>query len=190
MRLSIVRDGRSESAEVDLAQGTVTVEGRRYPFKVVNDTPSRVELEVGGEKVVIEGWPSGLPVPPGPVDVNGERWHLSEVRAGSAAPTASPTASSRTGPAPPSGVASPPKTVIEDTASGGTAVIPPMPGKIIEVRVHEGDHVTRGQVLVVLEAMKMRNEVPSPVSGRVTLVSVGAGANVRARETMVRIQPD
>jgi biotin carboxyl carrier protein len=71
----------------------------------------------------------------------------------------------------------------------GTILRPPMPGKVIEVRVKDGDRVVAGQVLLVLEAMKMRNDVLATSSGVVREVRVVAGANVRAREAMLRIEP-
>jgi glutaconyl-CoA decarboxylase len=65
-----------------------------------------------------------------------------------------------------------------------------MPGKVVEVRVKEGETVRSGQVLVVLEAMKMRNEVPSPAAGRVTDLRVSPGSSASAREPMLRIVPE
>lgn len=189
MRLSVVRDGKRETIEVDLAGSTVEVGGRRYPFKVVAEATERLELEIGGEKVVVEGWPKGLSQPPGPVDVNGERWRVGDIQVEGhdPAPARPPNV---TGEAKAAAPAAPPKPIPPSEGGSGHDVVPPMPGKIIEVRVHEGDHVQKNQILLVLEAMKMRNEITSPVAGRVVAVSVVPGANVRARETMVRIQPD
>jgi glutaconyl-CoA/methylmalonyl-CoA decarboxylase subunit gamma len=64
-----------------------------------------------------------------------------------------------------------------------------MPGKILEVRVREGDTVRKGDVLLRLEAMKMSNEIASPADGIVRGLRVAAGANVRAREPMFYIAP-
>lgn len=188
MRLSIVRDGKRETVDVDPTAGTVQVAGRDLPYQVVAESPARLELEVAGEKVVVEGWPHGLSAPPGPVDVNGERWRVSEVRVESGAVA--------TTPGPGSPIFSPPPAVTAAPAVGappmgeGVPVLPPMPGKVIEVRVRVGDHIAKDQVLLVLEAMKMRNEVASPVKGTVLAVAVSAGSNVRAREAMVLLAPD
>jgi biotin carboxyl carrier protein len=65
-----------------------------------------------------------------------------------------------------------------------------MPGKVIEVRVKEGERVRKGDVLLVLEAMKMRNELTSPADGVVRGLRVSAGGNARAREPMMFIAPD
>lgn len=185
MRLSIVRDGKRSSVEVDPATSTVLVGSRRFPYRLLVDAAGHVELEIGGEKVVVDGWPSPLPEPAGPVDVNGERWRVSEIRAEEGGGVRTAVAPRAPELRPAEGV--PGKGVSTPTS---VAVLPPMPGKIVEVRVHLGDRVEKGQVLLVLEAMKMRNEITSPSAGRIVELAVSAGSNVRARETMVRIEPD
>ena len=54
----------------------------------------------------------------------------------------------------------------------------PMPGTILKVNVQNGQAVKEGQVLVVLEAMKMENEIMAPKAGTVTAVAVQKGASV------------
>ena len=60
-----------------------------------------------------------------------------------------------------------------------------MPGNILDVKVKAGDTVTKGQALVVLEAMKMENEIPAPRDGKVLQVIVAKGATVEAGAAMV-----
>jgi len=60
------------------------------------------------------------------------------------------------------------------------ACIAPMPGKVVEVRVAEGDTVTEGQVLLVMEAMKMEHQVVAPEAGTVTTLHAAAGDQVDA----------
>ncbi|MGI0071417.1 MAG: biotin/lipoyl-containing protein [Thermoplasmata archaeon] len=141
-----------------------------------------VELEVAGERVVVENWPEHFPEPPGPVDVNGERWTVTIERG---TETGLPVA-------PPSRAIPHPDPVPTPLARPGTGtpVLPPMPGKVIEVRVKEGERVRKGEVLLVLEAMKMRNEITSPMDGVVRGLAVGAGANARAKEPMLYLAPD
>ncbi|HYM39934.1 MAG TPA: biotin/lipoyl-containing protein [Thermoplasmata archaeon] len=57
-------------------------------------------------------------------------------------------------------------------------VRPPMPGRVVKVRAAAGDHVKRGQTLVVLEAMKMQNEIPAPEDAVVRSVSVHEGESI------------
>ncbi|MBI2997486.1 MAG: biotin/lipoyl-binding protein, partial [Deltaproteobacteria bacterium] len=56
----------------------------------------------------------------------------------------------------------------------------PMPGKVIAVLVSEGDRAEKGQGLVIVEAMKMENEVRSPIAGEVREIRVKAGDAVEA----------
>ena len=73
---------------------------------------------------------------------------------------------------------------------GDGQVKPPMPGKVVEVHVKEGDAISEGDPLLVLEAMKMQNDLKSPVSGIVTKVNVADGQNVEATTVMVVIEPE
>jgi glutaconyl-CoA/methylmalonyl-CoA decarboxylase subunit gamma len=65
----------------------------------------------------------------------------------------------------------------------------PMPGKIIDVLVREGAVVQRGEPIVILEAMKMQNEILSPVNGTVVKISARANTNVMKDDLLVEIKP-
>lgn len=65
-------------------------------------------------------------------------------------------------------------------AAGAVAVTAPMPGKILGVKASAGQAVKRGQVLLILEAMKMENEVVAPEDGTVASIDVAAGDSVEA----------
>ncbi len=67
-------------------------------------------------------------------------------------------------------------------------IIAPMPGKIIEVLVREGNEIQRGEAVLILEAMKMQNEIHSPVEGIITSVNVKANFNVMKDDVMVEIK--
>ncbi|GLC29878.1 biotin/lipoyl-containing protein [Clostridium omnivorum] len=71
--------------------------------------------------------------------------------------------------------------------AGGQKIDAPMPGNIVNVAVKPGDVIKKGQLLVVLEAMKMENEIVSPVDGTVTAVSVAKGDSVNAGDALVQI---
>ena len=65
-----------------------------------------------------------------------------------------------------------------------------IPGKIVSVLVSEGDKVDSGSVVIVLEAMKMQNEIQAPVSGTVTSVQCEEGEAIEANVPLVVIEPD
>jgi glutaconyl-CoA decarboxylase len=70
-------------------------------------------------------------------------------------------------------------------AAGATAINAPMPGKVTSVAVKVGDAVKAGDVLMILEAMKMQNEIMAPADGTVTDVRVTAGQNVNTGDPMI-----
>lgn len=65
----------------------------------------------------------------------------------------------------------------------------PMPGKILELLVAEGDEVEEGQPVAILEAMKMENELKAPATGVVASVSVTEKNNVEKNQTILEIEP-
>jgi biotin carboxyl carrier protein len=173
MRIEVEIDGRTYPLEVVLEQGYVALGVARYPVKVLRNEGDRVELELAGEKVTIEGWAAKSELPGPKLSVNGEVVQLVRLLRGastaSSPPPTLPTAASHEGP--------------------GIAVRPPMPGKVLEVLVHNGDKVAAGQVVAVLEAMKMRNEIAAPTNGVVAELSVEPGSSVRAGDVLLRVVP-
>ena len=73
-------------------------------------------------------------------------------------------------------------------ARGEQAVVAPMPGRVVRLLVARGDDVAARQGVVVVEAMKMENELRSPKAGRVKDVAVAAGASVEAGRVLVVIE--
>jgi biotin carboxyl carrier protein len=63
-----------------------------------------------------------------------------------------------------------------------------MPGRIIKVFVEEGEEVKEGQPVLVLEAMKMQNEIKSPQSGKVTRINPKAGESVEAGALLFSVE--
>jgi len=186
VRIVLERAGKKDQVDVAADLSSVTVAGRTHPVTVVTSGANRVEMEVDGERVVVENWPEHFPAPFGPVDVNGERWRV-QVETGpdeSVGPSVPPAVSPPPGPSGPTASPAPPSASSEE----GVPVLPSMPGRVIEVKVSEGERVTKGQTLLVLEAMKMRGEVTSPADGFVHEIRVSAGSNARAKEPMMWIR--
>ncbi len=75
-------------------------------------------------------------------------------------------------------------------ASGIAKVATPMPGKVIRVLVALGDKVESGQGLVVVEAMKMQNELKSPIAGVIKQVQAVEGATVTANQVLAVVESD
>jgi biotin carboxyl carrier protein len=72
-------------------------------------------------------------------------------------------------------------------AEGPQRILAPMPGKVVRVLVNVGDQVEIGCGLIVVEAMKMQNEIRAPKSGRIEGILVGEGQTVRSQEALVVI---
>jgi len=64
----------------------------------------------------------------------------------------------------------------------------PMPGLVVAVPVIEGQDVEKGQVLVILESMKMQNELKAPRAGKIGRVRVKAGESVEQKQTLLSVQ--
>ena len=133
-------------------------------FKVTVDGKSyEVDVEELGTAA------PAAPVPPAPAPV----------AATSPAPTPAPASSSS------AATQAAPKGPIPDSA---VVVKAPMPGKISAIKQESGS-VTRGSVILVLEAMKMQNDIPAPQDGTLTEVRVAVGDNVKTGDVLAVIMP-
>ena len=72
-------------------------------------------------------------------------------------------------------------------AAGATQVTAPMPGTILDVKVSVGQSVKKGDVICVLEAMKMENDIPAPADGVIASVNVQKGASVAANDILASL---
>ena len=85
-------------------------------------------------------------------------------------------------------VAAPARPAAAPTAGDGSAIKSPLPGTVLAVKVAVGDKVAVGQTLVVLEAMKMENNIDATRAGVVKAISVQQGANVMEGDDLIVIE--
>ncbi|RMF18818.1 MAG: biotin/lipoyl-binding protein [Candidatus Dadabacteria bacterium] len=76
------------------------------------------------------------------------------------------------------------------TAGGDGALTVAMPGRVIKIVVAEGDVVAAGDGVVIVEAMKMENELKAPVSGTIERIAVAVGDTVEAGDLLLQIDPE
>lgn len=113
------------------------------------------------------------------VTVNGTAYDVViEETSGNAAPAPAAPAAASAKPAP---------APVASAAAGGTPVAAPMPGTINRVNVKAGDSVKKGDVLLILEAMKMENDICAPADGKVLSLSVGQGDSVNTDQVLLTI---
>jgi len=120
------------------------------------------------------------------ITVNGTTYEVVVEEAGSVsaapvytAPVAAPSAAPA--PAPKATPAAAP------AATGATKVTAPMPGTILAVNVTAGQAVKKGDVICVLEAMKMENDIPAPCDGVIASINVQKGASVASGDLLASI---
>lgn len=77
---------------------------------------------------------------------------------------------------------------VDHQIEGRQTLTAPMPGKVVRILVGPGEEVTTGQGVVVVEAMKMQNEIKSPKAGRVVEVRVAEGATVDANQVLAVVE--
>ncbi len=127
------------------------------------------------------------------ITVNGNTYEVfvEEADGSVAAPVAAPVAvpAAPIAAAPVAAPAAAPKAAAPAAAgaAGATKVTAPMPGTILDVKVSNGQAVKKGDVICVLEAMKMENDIPAPCDGVIASVNVQKGASVSAGDLVASI---
>lgn len=120
--------------------------------------------------ITVNGTPYNVTVE----DANGSAAPVAAAPAPAAAPASAPV------PAPAAAPAAP-------ATAGSVSVDAPMPGNILDIKVSNGASVKAGDVLLILEAMKMENEIVAPQDGTVASVNVNKGDTVEAGQTLVSL---
>ncbi len=114
------------------------------------------------------------------ITVNGTAYDVTveEGGAGASAPAANGPIARGTAPKPV------PKPAAPAGAAGAVKINAPMPGKILSVKAKAGDAVKKGDVVMILEAMKMENEIPAPQDGTIASINVNGGDSVEAGDVL------
>ena len=112
------------------------------------------------------------------ITVNGTAYEVEVEDMGGAVASAPKAAAPKAAPAPAAApapkAAAAPAPAAKPVAAGAATISAPMPGKVLEVKVKAGDAVKSGDVLMILEAMKMQNEIMAPADGTISDVRVSA----------------
>lgn len=155
----------------------ITVNGRKY---VVEVTPHQDNTQDGAYEVNVGAGvtqtATSTPVQNPPVQSRQE-------------PAAAPVATAVTAPVAPAPPSTPiaPAAQAPKAAAGGKAVTAPLPGVILQICVSEGQQVSQGQKLAILEAMKMENDIVADRAGVVTSIAVQRGDSVLEDATIMTI---
>ncbi len=134
--------------------------GKRYEANVVSDTDNIIEIELNGKRYAVE--------------VERE-----QPKPRPAAPIITPTAAQM----PQSTTAQP-----QNKPAKVKKITSPLPGVVLNVKVQPGDAVKRGQVVMILEAMKMENEIEATDDGIVSSISKSKGDSVMEGDTLIVLQ--
>ncbi len=145
------------------------INGKDYSVNIADIEDNKAQVEVNGKAYEVEMDMTGIKVPAAPQPV--------------ARPAAAPKA------APVAAVAAAPAAAPAPAASGaGMAVKSPLPGTVLNIMVREGDTVTAGQHIILLEAMKMENNIDAPKAGKITGIRVKERDAVMEGDVLLTIE--
>lgn len=129
------------------------------------------------------------------INVNGNSYEVEVEEVSDGAPAAAPAApKAAPAPAPKAAPAAAPAAPAPKAAApaavpaGAATVVSPMPGTILSVNVKVGESVKKGQVLCILEAMKMENEIMAAGDGKVASIAVNAGESVNTGQVLIVLE--
>ncbi len=145
----------------------------QYTVKGVDYEVEIQDIEGNIANVTVNGIPFEVEMKQ-PVKAGKQKVKLSEESYSSSASAASTSSTTTATPAAP--------------ATGGKPVVAPLPGTINEIKVKVGDKVNAGDTVVILEAMKMQNNIEAETSGTITSINVNKGDAVMEGDTLVTIK--
>lgn len=198
LRLRITIDDKTHDVEVKQQGGgpnpfslAVDLDGKMFTVTIVerDEKTGTVKLKVGEkefkvgieDKTVTSGKPLNVKINEAPFEVK-----VDTLAAGLAQPVPQTAHIETSVTARREGILA--KTGPTMVSEGEKIVVPPMPGKIVSVKVKEGDFVKKGDVVLILEAMKMANEIASPYGGRVKELRVSNGQSVAVEDVLIVIE--
>ena len=91
-------------------------------------------------------------------------------------------------PAPAAAAAPAPAPAAAPAAGGAASITAPMPGTVLDVKVSEGQAVNAGDVVLILEAMKMENEISAPSAGTVDKIVAAKGSSVNSGDVLITLK--
>ena len=150
------------------------INGNEYSVDIVEIVDNKAQVEVNGKAYEVELDMTGVKVPAAPAQP-ARPAAAPRAAAPVAAAAAAPAAAPATAPAPAAGGA-------------GMQVKSPLPGTVLDVMVREGDTVTAGQHIILLEAMKMENNIEAPKAGKVTNIRVKQRDAVMEGDVLLTIE--
>ncbi len=155
---------------------TATLNGRTYEIEIERTDVFR---PLTSEEIA-----AGVVAPAAPITVSAPKAAAAPAAAPTPAPVPAPAAAA---PAPAPALAPAPAPAAAPAAAGAGTISAPMSGTILKALVAVGDAVKSGQCVLVLEAMKMENEIFAPCDGTVKELSVSQGAAVQPGQTLMVI---
>lgn len=173
MRFNLLIDGKTHDVELEIGKlVTLKLDGETYQAEV-KKTKKGMRVTLDGKRFLVEVGESQISV-----DGDEHEVEVRNLRRGRpswyyATHEADETEA---------------KKPISKITTGEGMIHPPMPGRVISIKVKEGDSVKVGSPILVLEAMKMQNEIASPVEGEVKEVRTKEGSLVDVGDVLVLIQ--
>jgi len=166
-----LEDVKADNELIEKAKAGKLMEKKEKTVPVMGENLRKFNVLVDGEYFEVE------------VEDTGGSPSISSVRQAVSRPATTPAPARPPKPA----TSKPASTAVDD--NGGTPLVAPMPGMIVGVEKKEGDTVNEGETILILEAMKMENALPSPITGTITKINLGIGDQVAKNDILCVIAP-